>query len=447
MPEAKNKAKNKKTGIRKNPKSAAMPKKSKPGVQKKPEIKAIPKDSGLNVHKTRIKVLGIGGGAGAILSDISLKIKRADFILANTDARAIRGVSSKIKKFQFGEVLTKGLGTGMDFALGEESAQKEKGRIKKIFNNCDVCIIISCLGGGTGSGAMPVFAKIGKSAGVLMYGIFTLPFNFEGGQKRELADISILKARPFLNAYSVIPNEKIFEAIDRNTPIKEALSVVNKKISEDLQGLIETIYSPGLINIDFADIKSILNEKGKTAFLNAVEIDKNNIAAELKKITFDVLCPYNIKGAKGALYNIFSGPDLCLDEISEISKTIFGLISKKAKIIFGINQSFRKQNKIKIVILAVGCDLERKEKTGPEKQKEKEKKNLEKPKNNKQKKIKKEPVKEPLKEPGQNPPSEKISVKRRNGMEIKKETEKKKEEFLEEDPFETPAILRKFDSN
>ena len=409
------------------------------------KLETKPSSSNEGVHKTKIKVLGIGGGAGAIISEISSKIQKVDFVLANTDARAIRDASPKIKKFQFGENITKGLGTGMDFLLGELSAQKEKDKIKKIFENCDICIIISCLGGGTGSGAMPIFAKIGKETGTLVYGIFTLPFDFEGENKKELAAASILKARPFLNAYSIIPNEKIFEAIDRNTPIKEAFSVINKKLSQGIQGLIETIYSPGLINIDFADIKSILNEKGKAAFLNAVEIDKSNISEELKKITFDVLCPYNIKGAKGVLYNIFSGPSLQLDEVSEISRVIFGLISKKAKVVFGINQYSRNQNKIKIVILAIGCDSEKQDKEifKLDSKNQENKKDL-----GENTDVKKERKKsKPLKKAQQKQKSEEKPIKRRNGIEIKRETERKKEEFFEEDPFETPAILRKHDPN
>jgi len=318
-----------------------------------------------NFHKPKIRIVGIGGGAGSIISEIIFKVKWADFVVANTDARALSSISRKAKKFQFGQELTKGLGTGMNPAIGELASQNEKEKIKKIFEGQDLCIILACLGGGTSSGAAPVFAKISKDCGCLSFGIFTLPFEFEGEKKMEIAKQSLDKIKPCLNVYSVIPNERIFKIIEKNAPLKTALSAINDKLSENIEGLIGMIHSPGLINIDFADLRAVLVGRGKLAYLNMAEIGKigENIVQEdgaseenrAEKIISDSLYSYNIKGAKGILYNIIGGKDLRLAEVSQMSEMIFKSINKNAKIIFGINQCQKERDKVKIAILAVGC--------------------------------------------------------------------------------------------
>ncbi len=306
------------------------------------------------VHKTKIRVIGIGGGAGSIISEIISKIKKANFVVANTDSRALKAVR-KARRFHFGQNLTKGLGTGMNAGVGEMAAQAEKEKIKQLFEGQDLCIIVACLGGGTSSGATPIFAKLSKSSRCLTYGIFTLPFEFEGEKKMEIAKESLLKIRPDLRAFSIIPNERIFQIIDKNTPLKNALSAINKRLAENLEGLIEMIYLPGLINIDFADLKTILAGRGRLAYLNTIEIEDINKEEVSKKIISSPLYPYTIKGAKGILYNVVGGKNLQLSEVSQISKIISDSVSKNAKIIFGINQSQKYQNKIKITLLATGC--------------------------------------------------------------------------------------------
>jgi len=308
------------------------------------------------IHKTKIRVIGIGGGGGSIVSEIVSRIKKADFVVANTDIRALRAVR-QVRRFQFGQSLTKGLGTGMNAELGELAAQNEKEKIKKLFEGQDLCIMVSCLGGGAGSGATPIFAKISKNSGCLTYGIFTLPFEFEGEKKMEIAKESLEKIRPNLNAYSVIPNERIFQIIDKDTPLKDALSAINERLAENLEGLIGMIYLPGLINIDFADLRTILGGRGRLTYLNTIEIedpDKENV---VKKVTSSPLYSYTIKGARRILYNIIGGKMLQLSEVSQLSKIISDSINKNAKIIFGINQDQKYQGKIKITLLATGCGI------------------------------------------------------------------------------------------
>jgi len=310
-----------------------------------------------SLRRTKIRLIGVGGGGSSIVSEIASRMKKADFLVANTDARDLRKVVKKVKRFQFGQDLTHGLGTGMNVEIGETAAQNQKEKIKKLFEGQDVCIIIASLGGGTGSGAVPVFAKISKNSDCLTYGIFTLPFEFEGEKKMEIAKESLGKVKSHLNAYSVIPNERIFQIIDKNAPLKNALSAINQKLAGNLQGLIEMIYLPGLINIDFADLKTILSGRARLAYLNTIAVEAPNKEEAVKKVISSPLYPYTSKGAKGVLYNIVGDKALQLSEVSQISKIISESINKKAKIIFGISQKQKLQNKIKITLLAVGCGL------------------------------------------------------------------------------------------
>ena len=335
-------------------------------IKKKPTTKVLKKNKEKHsskkenifdgVHKTKIRVIGVGGGGGSIISEIASRVKKADFVAANTDFKALEMIKGA-KRFQFGKNITYGLGTGMNVEIGEKAAQSEKEKIEKLFKGYDVCIIISSLGGGTGCGATPIFAKIAKNLNCLTYGIFTLPFEFEGEKKMEIAKEALQKIKPYLNIYSVVPNERIFQIIEKNTPLKSALSAINEQLAKNIEGLIEMIYSPGLINIDFADLKTILNGQGKLAYLKTVSIKKIEGDNTPEKLISSKLYPYTIQKARGILYNIVGGNNLQLSDVSLISKVISESLNKNAKIIFGVNQRPRKQDKINLTILAVGCNI------------------------------------------------------------------------------------------
>ena len=424
------------------------------------------------VKKTKIRVIGIGGGGGNIVSEIAPRIKKATFVAANTHLRALKEVSRKVERFPFGQNLTQGLGTGMNPELGELAAQNEREKIKNLFKNQDLVILIACLGGGTSSGATPIFAKIAKSVGGLSYGIFTLPFNFEGKKKMEMARISLEKLKPKLNALSIIPNERIFQTIDKATPLKDALSAINKALAESLEGLLEVIYRPGLINIDFADLKTILQGRGRLAYLNCARVEKKaGVKRCIEKTLNSPLYPYSIGGAKGVLYNIAGEKNLNLEEVSQISKTISELSNHKAKIIFGISQSKEYQDIVKTTLLATGLSTKiylpkPKRKIPPKKEVPKEKeitppqkpiselkvkkiKKIKKsepkklkpirPKRVRKKKIEVVPVPEEM--PQTESPKE---IQRKNALQIKKEAEEAEREIVEKEKFwETPAFLRK----
>lgn len=446
--------------------------------------KVVPKLKTEPVKKTKIRVIGIGGGGASIVSELATKVKKASFVAANTDAQALKGASRGTLRFQFGQNLTRGLGTGMNSELATIAAQSEKEKIKKLLSGQDLCIFVACLGGGTGSGATPIFAKISRNLGNISYGIFTLPFKFEGEKKSQLAIEALEKVRPNLNAISIIPNERIFQIIDKNTPLKTALSVINKNLAESLEDLIETIYEPGLINIDFADVKTVFEGRGRLTYLHSAEVSglsKNE--EEIKKILSSPLYPYTIRGAKGILFNIVGEKNIELAEVSQISKAISELVNREAKIIFGVSQKKghdlqQEKGKIKVTILATGCGQRvfpaeetvkkeidqrkkkiRKTKTSTRKTKKKKGKSVIskrkiKIKIKKEKKRKKRKGKPSTtlqkaaseeKTPSEVLTPEKIEVTvRRNALEVKKDIEAEEKELIaEEKKWETPAFLRR----
>ncbi len=336
----------------------AKKKKNQKKEEKKDKDKEIKKGP---LRDIRIKVIGIGGGGGSIVSEVSTSLKKVSFAAANTDASALQSLEKKkIKKLQFGKEITKGLGTGMDSEVGRQAALEAENEIEKLVEGQDVNILVSCLGGGTGSGALPVFAQKSKEAGALTYGIFTLPFEFEGQKKMSITKEAMKKASPYLNAVSILPNENIFKIVDRTTPLKKALSQMNKNLASSLEGLIETIYEAGLINIDFADIRTILkDDKGnrKLAYLSTTVIEKEEEDAKdiVKRAISNPLYPHGIDRAKGILFNITGGEDLGLTEISAISQEISEFTEGEAKVIFGVSQKKNFEGRMKISLLATGC--------------------------------------------------------------------------------------------
>lgn len=428
----------------------------------------------LQVRKIKMKVIGIGGGGGSIISEIAPKLNKIKFLAANTDVQALKKSAKGIEKFQFGRSLTQGLGTGMNPEKGERAASAEIERIKKIFRGQDFSIIISCLGGGTGAGATSIFAKSARDLKNYTLGIFTLPFAFEGRKRLEIAENALEKIKPHLNAVIIFPNERIFQVISQKTALKEAFSIVNKILAEDIKGLIEMLFSPGLINIDFADLKTILSGKGALSFLNTVVVQGENRAEEgSKKILENPFYEYGITGADKILFNIAGGKDLKITEVEKISRSIADS-NRMAKIIFGISENEKYRGKIKITLLAVGCGKKPKisihkvkRKTSkikeivtiipskPEikkrKAKSKKKKMKSKPRRP-QSKVSIQPV--PKKKTIENKDSDKNSTSsperkaetttRRNALDLKRDTEKIEKEYLKYDAeWDVPAFLRR----
>ena len=490
------KSSKKRPALKRKPKKAVKPKKKssskkskKSGThkKKKPSLKIKKKpafSSQDQVHKTRMRIIGIGGGGSSIVSEIAPQISRIDFVVANTDTQALREAARQARKFSFGNSVTGGLGCGMDPRLGQKAAKEESDKVAKLFQGIDLAVIVSSLGGGTGSGAAPEFAKIARELGVMTIGIFTMPFKFEGGKRAQIAKSALERITPNLNVVSIIPNENIFKIIDKNTPLKAAFSSINGRLSENLRGLIEMIYVPGLINIDFADLKTILDGKGKLAYLNTAVADGPSRAEEaVKELLKSPLNEYNIQGAEKIVFNITAPQALEMREVEHISRTISDY-NKRAKIIFGVSQDNSYKNKLRVTLLAVGVGKEPARKKGakkiqpepepapvPEPEPELKKKPVKKvaPK----KKLKKKPEKKaapkkpkkkskPKKKPGpapkpENKPEPKEIKKeekvqkeenkiltRKNALDLKKEAEKTEEEIIDQEKrWDIPAFLRR----
>lgn len=442
------------------------------------------------LFKAKIKVIGIGGGGGSIVSEIGRSLQKATFVIADTDVRALKKKTG-IKYIWFGEELTHGLGTGVNIDLAKKAAESAKEKISSAFQDQDIIIFIASLGGGLGSGATQVFAEAAREFGGITFGIFTLPFKFEGENKYRIAQNALKSLRKSLNVSLVIPNEKIFKIIDANTPITQAFSVVNKSLIESLESLIDLIYNPGIINIDFADLRTILKGIGNFAFLNTIEEGGKDRAGKIcEKVFFNPLLQNNNFKAEKILFNISGSENLSMFEVDKVSRHIAEK-NPEAKIIFGISKNSKLRNKIKTTILMTGGG--EKEEARPEKEaikiieKPAEKVPVKKTENQEAKKrkkpkIKKQKPKKPARKqkPKNKKPSEKIErveepvafssvfenplpvfeerrlnvvgavdepVKkaiRRSGLEIKKaeEREEKKRQAQEKE-WEIPAFLRR----
>jgi len=447
-----------------------------------------------SLFKAKIKVIGIGGGGGSIVSEIGRSLEKATFVIADTDIRALKKKSG-IKYFWFGEELTHGLGTGVNVDLAKQAAEAAREKISGFFRDQDIIIFVASLGGGLGSGATQVFAEAAREFGGITVGIFTMPFKFEGKNKYRIAQNALKSLRKSLNVSLVIPNEKIFKVIDESTPITNAFSTVNKSLIESLESLIDLIYNPGIINIDFADLRTILSGTGNSVFLNTVEESgKDRIEKTCENIFKNPLLQTSAFKAEKILFDIAGSENLSMFEVEKISSHIANL-NPKAKIIFGISKDQKLKNKIKTTILMTGGQaVEEKlkvlavkkdeaaeqvvvkavEKDQPKekkvvknkkkvvsKDKEKAKKQIKRPSNkvkkNKEKKVEESVSFVPIfKAPQQVIPviEQKLDILsvaepikktiRRSGLEIKKAEElEEKKRIAQEKEWEIPAFLRK----
>lgn len=411
-----------------------MPKK-KILKNKKVEEKKVNKLKDNSTKRIKIKIIGIGGGGGNIIKELSKKLDfpstKIDFNAVNTDVQALHILPDNLKKISFGEGETKGLGTGRDVLLGQKIAETEEKKIKNIFSDQkDLYILIASLGGGTGTGFIPVFSKIAKELNLTTLGIFTLPFNFEGKDRMRDSQKAIEEAQANLNAVLVMPNERIFKFVEESIPFNGALNVINDQLAKSLQGLLNTVYFSGLINIDWADIKTTIEGANQRAYLNTVQAKiTDDLSAFTKDLLNNQLISYNFSESTNVLFNIEGGKNLSMQQLALISEKIHEL-APDARIIFGLTQNSKLKNEIRATVLATG-EVKKEEKKKP-KLKPKPKKEVSK------KKIKtiEDDLKE-LEELG-------VEINRRNAIEIKKaEEEAIKKENEEEDIFEIPTFLRK----
>lgn len=336
-------------------------------IEKKKSSEA--KNEGTNpIFDSRVKILvvGIGGGGSSIVFELAKNVKRANFILINTDNQALQALKGLSKNLNLstlliGKELFDGLGTGMDVEKGEKAALESEKEIKEVLKGYDLIILVSCLGGGTGTGAISIINRISKELGSVTYGIFTYPFDFEGEKRKKLSNMAINKIKKEIDSFSLVLNQKIFDFINKETSIEEAFSLINKKLNKSLNGLINTISEPGLINTDWADLQTIFRQKRGLSYLNSIDIDTESLIKidtpeDFSKLFLSgSIYSYGIENSSGVLLNIFTKDNISLSHINKISSSVSNLVDENAKIIIGIND---KKNISNIMLLAVGCNDE-----------------------------------------------------------------------------------------
>lgn len=303
----------------------------------------------------RIKVLGVGGSGGnAVNHMISSKVKGVDFIAINTDSQDLHRSLAK-KRVHIGKNITRGLGTGMNPDLGRRAVEETRDEIQEVVKGADMVFVTCGLGGGTGSGASPMVARVAKELGCLTVAVVTKPFFFEGRQRSRIAEASLDELRKEVDAIIVIPNDRLLSAISKETSVKNAFGMCDEILRQAVEGISDLITTPGLINIDFADIRTVMENAG-SALMGIGSASGENRAIEAAKAAINSpLLDVSITGSKGVLFSIAGGEDLTMFEIQDAAKVITESIDPEAKIIFGtVRDDKLKKNEIKITVIATG---------------------------------------------------------------------------------------------
>lgn len=305
----------------------------------------------------RIKVIGVGGsGANALNHMIESKIGGVEFIAINTDTQDLHH-SKADKKIHIGKNLTKGLGSGMNPEVGRASAEETKAEIQEAIKGADMVFIAAGMGGGTGTGASPIIARTAKEEGLLTIGVVTKPFSFEGAQRQKIANAGIEELEKEVDALITIPNDRLLVVAGEDMSFKDAFGISDDILKQAVEGISELITTPGIINIDYADIETTLREAG-SAFMGIGKKSGENRAKEaaLEAINSPLL-DIEIEGAKGVLFAISAGEDLTMNEVNEIASIITDSIDSNARVIFGtINDANLKNGEIKVTVIATGFD-------------------------------------------------------------------------------------------
>ena len=303
----------------------------------------------------RIKVIGVGGSGGNAISHmIESRLSGVEFMVTNTDTQDLHHSKAK-KKIHIGKNLTKGLGTGMNTVLGQRAAEETKEELLEALKGADMVFITCGMGGGTGTGASPVIAKTAKELGALTVAVVTKPFFFEGAQRMRLANFGLENLQKEVDALIVIPNDKLLTNIEKHTTAKDAFKMCDEILHEAVEGISDLITTPGIINVDFADIRAIMENAG-SALMGVGKASGENRAIESARAAINSpLLDVSINGAKGVLFAVAGGDDLTMTEIQDAAKVITESIDPDAKVIFGAIKDERlKKNEVKITVIASG---------------------------------------------------------------------------------------------
>ncbi len=303
----------------------------------------------------RIKVIGVGGsGCNTLNHMISSKVNGVEFIAVNTDTQDLHHSLTK-KRIHVGKNLTKGLGAGMNPEIGKRAAEETKEEIQDVLKGADMAFIACGMGGGTGTGAAPVIARIAREQGILTVGVVTKPFFFEGSQRMKIAEKGLEELEKEVDALIVIPNDRLLSIVTKDTSVKSAFAMCDEILRQAVEGISELITTPGIINVDFADIKAVMSNTGSALMgIGRASGDKraeNAAHAAINSPLLDIA----IDGAKGVLFAIAGGDDLAMSEVQEAAKIVTESIDKEAKVIFGaIKDDKLKKGEVKITVIATG---------------------------------------------------------------------------------------------
>ncbi len=305
----------------------------------------------------KIKVVGVGGGGGnAVASMLSNNpVDGVEFIVLNTDAQVLLDNVAGTK-MQIGEKLTRGLGVGGNPEIGAQAAEESAEKIKELLVDSDMVFVTSGMGGGTGTGASPVVARIARELGALTVGIVTKPFAFEGARRATNADDGIDRLRDEVDTLIVIPNQRLMDVVDRKMTLVEAFKIVDGVLGQAVTGIAEIITTPGLVNVDFADVKTIMKDAGSALLGIGVGMGENRAQMAARAAINSPLLDLSIDGARGVLFNITGGPDLTMFELDEAARIISSAADPDANIIFGNVVKQDMSDQVRITVVATGFD-------------------------------------------------------------------------------------------
>jgi cell division protein FtsZ len=305
----------------------------------------------------KIKVVGVGGGGGnAIASMIDGgTISGVEFIAVNTDAQVLLNNKAPTK-LQIGEKLTKGLGVGGNPDIGKQAAEESVEKIKELLIDSDMVFVTAGMGGGTGTGASPIIAQLAKEAGALTVGVVTKPFAFEGTRRMVAAEEGIEKLKESTDTLIVIPNQRLMDVIDRKMTLLEAFKVVDSVLGQGVGGIADIITTPGLVNVDFADVKTIMKDAGSALLGIGTGVGENRAQMAARAAISSPLLDLSIEGARGVLFNIAGGDDLTMFEVDEAARIISSAADPDANVIFGAVIKSELTDQVKITVIATGFD-------------------------------------------------------------------------------------------
>ncbi|WP_410514526.1 cell division protein FtsZ [Paenibacillus sp. BR2-3] len=304
----------------------------------------------------QIKVIGVGGGgSNAVNRMIENGVQGVEFITVNTDAQALHMAKSE-HKLQIGDKLTRGLGAGANPEVGKKAAEESRDLISNTLKGADMVFVTAGMGGGTGTGAAPVIAEIARECGALTVGVVTRPFTFEGRKRSNQAELGIEALKEKVDTLIVIPNDRLLEIVDKKTPMLEAFREADNVLRQAVQGISDLIAVPGLINLDFADVKTIMTERGSALMGIGIATGENRASEAARKAIMSPLLETSIEGARGVIMNITGGSNLSLYEVNEAAEIVTSASDPEVNMIFGAIIEETMKDEIKVTVIATGFE-------------------------------------------------------------------------------------------